>query len=447
MFLKNKKEKIAFISLGCDKNRIDLEIMMAKIQSAGYAICEDIETADAVIINSCGFIDASKQETIDEILSAAYYKEHASLKKIIVTGCLAQRYQDEILKELPEVDCVVGLGSNENIVSILDKCLKKDESFATYGSKTDLPLDGDRLLSTPFYTAYLKIAEGCSNFCTYCAIPMIRGKYRSRSRESILNEAKTLAKTGVVDLNIVAQDPTLYGKDLYGKLMLASLLEDLCKIDGIRWIRLLYCYPDRINDELLDVINREEKIVKYLDIPLQHCVGKILKKMNRFGDEESLSKLIEKIRKKVPGISLRTTLLLAFPGESEEDFENLCSFVKNMQFEKLGCFAYSAEENTKAATFDNQLNSEVKELRLHRMYEIQYNIMQTKLKQSVGKTVTVLCEGFDEHNDMFFGRRSVDAPEVDNKLYFSCGSKVTYGQFVDVKITDVLDYDLLGEAL
>ncbi len=444
--LCSENRKIAFIALGCDKNRIDLEIMLEKIKNAGYELCDDIQLADAVVINTCAFIDAAKQEAIDEILSASQYKKTGKLKALIVTGCLAQRYQDEILKEMPEVDAVVGLGENDNIVSIIEKSFSA-KPCVFYGDKLNLPLDGDRFITTPKYSAYLKIAEGCSNYCTYCAIPMIRGKYRSRKKESIIEEAKKLATSGVKEINLIAQDPTFYGKDLYGKLSLADLLKELCKVDGIKWIRLLYCYPDRINDELLDVIKNEEKIVKYLDIPLQHCVKDILQAMNRYGDEKIISELINKIRNTIPDVAIRTTFIVGFPGEKEENFETLCSFIKKMQFEKVGCFAYSAEEGTKAATLSNQLDEETKESRLQTVYSLQYDIMQKVLEKDIGKTFEVLCEGYDESCYLYFGRRSIDAPDVDNKVYFSSENQVHTGDFVNVEIENVLDFDLKGKAL
>lgn len=439
-------KRIAFVSLGCDKNRIDLEIMLAKLKENGFEFCDDIKLADAVVINTCAFIDQAKSEAIDEILSAAEYKKHGKLKAIVVTGCLAQRYKDEIKKEMPEVDCVLGLGNNKDIVKILKDVLN-DKTNLQDESKLNLPLDGDRVLTTPFYSAYLKIAEGCSNGCTYCAIPLIRGKYRSRKKENIISEAKQLALNGVKELNIIAQDPTFYGIDLYGTLELANLLKELCKIDKIKWIRLFYCYPDRINDELLEVINSQEKIVKYLDMPLQHCSKNVLSAMKRYGDKQILTDLIKHIRKKVPGITLRTTLLVGFPGETDEDFAKLCDFVKEIKFDKLGCFAYSKEEGTKASQFLNQVDEETKYKRQEVIYQIQYEIMQKILHKSVGKTYEVLCAGFDENSNMYYGRRSIDAPEVDNLVYFSSSEKISPGSFIKVKINDTMDLDLIGEGV
>lgn len=348
-------EKIGMISLGCPKNQVDAEIMLARLAEDGFEITNEVDGADAVIINTCGFIEDAKKEAIENILDMAELKKEGILGKIIVTGCLAERYREEIFAEIPEVDAVVGLGSNADICAVCKRVLA-GESVETFGEKTCLPLSGERLLTTPEWFAYLKIAEGCSNHCTYCAIPSIRGEFRSRPPEDILAEAKHLAEMGVKELVVVAQDTTRYGEDLYGKSALPALLKALSKIEGIQWIRVLYCYPERITDELLEVIAETENIANYLDIPIQHADASVLKAMNRKGDRESLLQLIRKIRARIPDAVLRTTLITGFPGETQEAFETLCAFVKEAQFDRLGCFAYSAEEGTPAASLPNQID-------------------------------------------------------------------------------------------
>lgn len=366
------------------KNRVDAEMLLYRIRNAGYKLCEDVAMADVAIINTCGFIESAKQESIEEILELSELKKEGKIKAIIVTGCLAERYKEEVMKEIPEADAVVGIGANDDIVKIIDEVLqgKKQQCFP---DKLLLPLEGGRIQSTPYYYAYLKIAEGCDNHCTYCAIPMIRGKFRSRKMEDIIAEAKHLAENDVKELVVVAQDTSLYGKDIYGELMLAKLLKKLCEIDGIRWIRVLYCYPDKITDELLQVMAEEEKIVKYLDLPLQHCNGRVLKTMNRKGNKEELVELIAKIREKVPGIVLRTTFIAGFPTETEEEFAELENFAKEVRFERVGCFAYSQEENTPAAKLEPQIPEDVKERRAEIIMENQQEIMEEFCQKLDGK--------------------------------------------------------------
>lgn len=437
--------KIGMVSLGCNKNQVDAERMLYKISKAGYKLVEDAALSDIVIVNTCGFIESAKQEAIDTILEFGKLKQEGQIKKILVTGCLAERYKEEVGELLPEADAVVGIGCNDNIIHILDRVLAGERPLE-FDDKLKLPMDGERIRTTlPFYS-YLKIAEGCSNCCSYCAIPAIRGKFRSVPMKTLLDEAKTLAERGVRELNIIAQDTTRYGEDLYGESKLPELLEGLCKIDGLKWIRILYCYPERITDKLLDVMAREEKIVKYIDIPIQHCDGDILSKMNRPGDETSMRAVVEKIRAKIPDMIIRTTLITGFPTETEDQFERLADFVKDMRFDRLGCFPYSQEEGTRAAEMEGQLDEEVKSRRADIIMEQQQIIMAQNNEHMIGKTIEVLTEGFDRYGECYFGRSAADAPDIDGKIFFtSPEKKLTAGSFVKVKITETLDYDLIGE--
>jgi ribosomal protein S12 methylthiotransferase len=350
--------KVGMVSLGCAKNQVDGEMLMASLKNAGFELCDDAALADVAIVNTCGFIDSAKQESIDEILELATLKKEGRIKKIVVTGCLAERYREEIHKELPEVDGVFGIGANADIAACIESAM--NDFTESFPEKSKMPLCGERELSTPSYFAYIKIAEGCDNKCTYCAIPMIRGGYRSRTMESIEEEARGLVENGAKELILIAQDTTRYGIDLYGEYSLAKLMRRLCKIDGLKWLRVLYCYPDALTDELLETMAEEEKIVKYIDLPLQHASARVLKRMNRTGDRESLTALMKKIREKIPGVTLRTTLITGFPGETEEEFTELAEFVKDIEFERLGCFAYSQEEGTPAALLPDQIDDEVK---------------------------------------------------------------------------------------
>ena len=357
---------------------------------------------------------------------------------------MAERYRDDITAEIPEADVVVGIGSNRDIVSIVADALKGKKQNA-YGPKEALDLDAPRMLSTPPYTAYLKLGDGCDNCCTYCAIPLIRGRFRSRSMESVVEEAKALAAGGVRELILVAQDTTRYGEDLYGKSMLPELLTEVCKIEEIHWVRMLYTYPDRITDELLDVMAAEEKALPYLDIPLQHCNGQVLKRMNRMGDRETLTALLDKIRRRLPGVTLRTTLITGFPGETEEQFNELADFVKRQRFDRLGCFAYSAEEDTPAASFPDQVAEQVKRDRMELIMNDQLTIVGEKNQEKIGRILEVLIEGYDDYIKCYFGRSAADAPEVDGKVFFLSPRPLVIGDFVNVRINDVLEYDLLGE--
>ena len=438
---------VGIVSLGCAKNRVDAELMMYKLNEAGFKLVQDAAMADAAIINTCGFIESAKQESIDEILELARLKKEGKIKAIIVTGCLAERYNSQIMQQLHEVDAVVGIGKNADIAEVVRRALD-GEKIEEFPDKLLLPLDGGRVQSTERHWAYLKIADGCDNCCTYCAIPLIRGKFRSRKMEDIVKEAERLAYNGVKEINVIAQDTTRYGEDNYGKLMLPELLKRLCGIDGIEWIRLLYCYPDRITDELLDVIREEDKIVKYIDLPLQHCSGKVLKAMNRRGDKESLSALIGHIRERIPGVVLRTTLIAGFPGESDEDFEELSAFVEEMRFERLGCFAYSQEEDTPAALMENQVDEDVKAHRAELIGEQEAVIMNDWCETLIGQELDVLVDGFDRYADCWVGRSVYDAPEVDPCVFFTVSDrKPRPGEMIKVRIDDHVDCDLTGEML
>ena len=438
---------VTLLSLGCAKNRVDAEILLYNLKDAGYNIVSSVSLADVVIVNTCGFIDDAKKESIDEILSVAELKNRGLIKAIIVTGCLAERYKNEVLKEIPEVDAVIGIGANNNIADVVDKAIMgvKTEDFP---NKLLLPLNGKRIQTTPKYYAYLKVADGCDNRCTYCAIPLIRGKFRSRRMEDILSEAEYLAKNGVKELLVIAQDTTRYGEDIYGKLKLPELLKKLCKIDGIKWIRILYCYPDRITDELIDVISKEEKVLNYIDIPLQHCNKRILKLMNRNGDKESLTNLLKKIRQKIPDVILRTTFICGFPGETDEEFNELAEFSKEIKFERMGCFMYSQEEGTPASYMDNQVDNEVKFRRQEILMEEQMRIMEENSIKMLGKTITVLFEGYDDESNLYFGRSVADSPDIDGRVYFDILDKdVKEGEFLNIKINKFDNCDLIGEIV
>lgn len=439
--------KVGMVSLGCAKNQVDAEMMLFTLKQSGYKIVNEAALADVAIINTCGFIEQAKQESIEEILELAKLKKEGKIKAIIVTGCLAERYQGEVMKELYEVDAVLGIGANADIAEVVKKALE-GEKTASFPNKLCLPLEGGRIQSTPSYYAYLKISEGCDNCCTYCAIPQIRGRFRSRRKEAVVEEAKRLALNGVKELIVIAQDTTRYGEDLYGKPSLDELLVELVKIDGIKWIRLLYCYPDRITDNLLDTIAENDKILNYIDIPLQHCDERILKAMNRRGSRRQLEELIAKIRSRIPGVVLRTTLITGFPGESDDEFNELSEFVNSMKFERLGCFAYSREEGTKAAEMENQIDEEVKLERQNIIMEQQQGIMYDYCQSLVGSTITVLAEGFDRYAGCCYGRSEGDSPDVDGKVFFTVsGKKPKPGDFVRVKIEDCLDCDPIGTMI
>lgn len=439
--------KVGIVSLGCEKNRVDAEMLLYKLKGKGFTIVDDPAMCDVAIVNTCGFIESAKQESIDEIIELGKLKAEGKIKKIIVTGCLAQRYKSEIMQNMFEVDAVAGIGANSDIADIVMRTVQ-GENVEEFPEKTLLPLEGGRVQSTPGYYAYIKIAEGCSNCCSYCAIPLIRGKFRSRKMENIIEEANRLAENGVKELIVIAQDTTKYGVDLYGEPSLAKLLKELCKIEKLKWIRVLYCYPENLTDELIDTMAQEEKIVKYIDLPMQHCSAQVLHNMNRKGDRDTLKAKVEKLREKIPDITIRTTFITGFPGETREDFEDLAEFAKEMKFQRLGCFAYSQEENTKAAEMSMQIDPEIKQKRADIIMEQQQLIMEEYCKQLMGKTITVLCEGYDRYAECYFGRSQADAPEVDGVVFFNCsGAKPAPGDFVQVKIDDYLGCDPIGEMI
>lgn len=436
--------KIYIISLGCPKNQVDCEIMVNKLMSGGFQIADSIENSDAVLINTCAFIEDAKTEAIETILEVAEYKNAGIISAIIVTGCLTERYQDEVMKEMPEVDAAIGIGADKDIVKV---CMKALSGVTTnfFPSKDLLPLSGERTLFTPPHWAYLKLSDGCNNRCSYCAIPGIRGKYRERDMESVISEAKELVSHGVKEIVLVAQDTTKYGMALYGEYRLAALLRELCKIEELRWIRLFYCYPDKVTDELIDTIAEEEKVCSYIDIPLQHCSGEVLRNMNRSGNYKELKTLIDKMKDRIPGISLRTTLMVGFPGETDEQFEELCKFVKEMKFDKMGCFKFSPEEDTPAHDMVNQIDDDIKARREEVLMDIQYSVTEAANKARVGKEYETVIDSFDGKN--YIGRSYLDAPEIDSGIIISSDEKLSVGDFIKVKITDYNGYDLIGEKV
>lgn len=440
------KAKIAMVSLGCSKNQIDAEIMLASLKNSGYELVSEAGLSDVTIVNTCGFIQSAKEEAIENILELATLKKEGTIKAIIVTGCLAERYRDEIMSEMEEVDAVLGIGAYDRLEEAIEKALNS-EKMTAYDKKEKLSLNGERLLTTLPYYAYIKIAEGCDNCCSYCAIPSIRGRFRSRPMEEVVKEAEWLAKDGVKELVVIAQDTTRYGEDLYGEYKLAELLRRLSEIDGLKWIRVLYCYPDKITDELIEVIASEEKIVKYLDIPIQHCNKEVLSSMNRGMDKDSITALMKKLREKVPGITLRTTLIVGFPGETKESFEELCEFVNDIKFDRLGAFTYSAEEGTRAAAFENQVDEDEKVRRAEIIMDEQGMIMERLNEEKIGKTLEVLVEGFDKFGECYFGRSAADAPDIDGKIFFTSENKHIMGDFCKVQIDEVMDYDLIGTEI
>ena len=439
--------KVGMVSLGCPKNQVDAEIMLKKLVDEGYILVQEADKADVVIVNTCGFIEDAKRESIDAILEMVDFKEDGLLKKILVTGCLAQRYADEIFAEIPEVDGVIGIGANDDIVEACNALFENDEQYSSFPEKEKLPLEGGRILTTPEYTAYLKIADGCSNCCTYCAIPSIRGAFRSRKMEDILEEANMLCEKGVKEIVLVAQDTTKYGEDLYGELRLPQLLNELNKIEKLHWVRLLYCYPDRITDELIDAIAENDKVCNYIDIPMQHADAKILKAMNRRGGKEELLSLVEKLRAKIPDIIIRTTFITGFPGETDEEFTTLSEFVNEAKLDRVGCFSYSREEGTAAYDLPDQVDPEVAAQRAETIMNQQYRIVDEKLEALMDKTVDVLVEGYDQYTDSYYGRTYMDAPDIDNNVVFTSGYSIEDGEIVPVEIFDRDEYSLIGEAV
>ncbi|MDR0821868.1 MAG: 30S ribosomal protein S12 methylthiotransferase RimO [Oscillospiraceae bacterium] len=433
--------KVGLVSLGCPKNQVDSEIMLAKITASGYKLVDEAGKADVVIINTCGFIQSAKEEAIEEILEAISRKNDGINKHIILTGCLAERYGGEMKDEFPEVDCVLPLGANDQIVAAIEAVTK---GVPFEASAALLNLEGERLISTLPHYAYLRIADGCDNRCTYCAIPLIRGGFRSRPIENILAEAESLTSRGVRELVVIAQDTTRYGEDLYGQLKLTELLHKLCLIDDVKWIRLLYCYPDRMTDELIETIKTEAKVLPYIEMPLQHCDEVILRRMNRHGDRAALASLIKKMRREIPELVLRTTFITGFPAETDEQFTQLAEFAEEIKFEHLGCFAYSEEENTPAAGFAEQIDTDEREHRRDVIIE-QQEIRNTAYWASlIGETLEVVCEGFDKYAEVYFGRSYHFAPEIDGLVYFTSTNKLHIGDFVNVEIIETDGNNLIG---
>ena len=448
--------KIGFISLGCPKNQLDTEVMLHEVVAAGYELTSEDIDADIIIINTCAFIESAKQEAIDNILDEAWLKENRSLKGIIVTGCLAERYREQILEELPEVDALLGVGSIHNIVEAIQaveqqskhKHVPAEQKYRSFEDKNTVRLGGDRVLTTPDYAAYLKIAEGCDNRCTYCAIPSIRGKFRSRPMEDVIAEAKDMDALGIKELTLVAQDTTRYGKDLYGRYALAELIHRITEETSIPWIRVLYCYPDKITDELVEEFRSNPRLVKYIDLPLQHISNRMLKAMNRHGDSDMIRKVIAKLRT-VEGMVIRTTFIVGFPGETEEDFAELADFIAETKFEHAGVFTYSREEGTPAYDFEDQIDEQVKQDRMDILMRTQMNINTARNEERIGSVITVLCEAYDPVNECYYGRSSEDAPDIDGKVFFRYNGeeRIMPGSMVKVKVREVVDYDVYGFAM
>lgn len=438
--------KLLFISLGCDKNLVDSEMMMGLLHDRGYEFTDNEEEADIIVINTCGFINDAKEESINTILEMAKYKEN-NLKALIVAGCLVERYKNEILQELPEIDAIVGTTAFDKICDVVDDVLadKKHNELESI-NKMCRP-DVKRIITTGGYYSYLKIAEGCDKHCTYCSIPMIRGAYRSVPMDELVKEAEYLADNGVKELIIVAQEITVYGKDLYGEKKLPELMHRLCKIPGIQWIRLLYCYPEEITDELIETIRTEKKICHYIDMPIQHASDKILKAMGRRTNNAELRNIISKLRKEIPDICLRTTLITGFPGETEEDHQILLDFIDEMEFDRLGVFTYSPEEDTKAASLDNQVDEEVKLCRKDEIMELQQEISMDKSERLVGKEIEVIIEGKASDEDVYAGRSYMDAPSVDGYVFINSEEELMSGDFAKVRIVKAMEYDLIGELI
>ena len=437
-------KRVGMISLGCAKNQVNAEQMLYRLQQAGYTLQEDVDGADLVIVNTCGFIDSAKSEAIDNILAMGALKQEGRIGRLLVTGCLSQRYQDEILQEMPEVDGVLGTGSYDDIVSVADRLLNGGETVSEFGD-IDAPADeAGRVLTTPQHYAYIKIAEGCNNFCAFCIIPHLRGRYRSRAVEDILQEARGLAESGVKELIVVAQDTSRYGLDLYGERKLAELLRQLCRIDGLVWIRVHYLYPDEMSQELIDVLANEPKIVKYLDIPIQHINDDILRRMNRRGNGEYVKELFAKLRREIPGLVLRTSLITGLPGEGEAEFAQLCDFLKEYKLERVGAFVFSPEDGTPAAKMEHA-DEEVAQRRAEIIAELQSRIMDEYNAARVGTVMEVLCEGEEPETGRCFGRTYADSPDIDGRVLFSAARSVSPGEFVMVRITGAEDGDLVGE--
>lgn len=439
--------KILCISLGCDKNLVDTEMMLGLLNRDGHTFTDDEQEAEIIVINTCCFIGDAKEESINTILEMAELKETGNCKALIVTGCLAQRYKQEIIDEIPEVDGILGTTTYDEISTVLNRVLGGEGGVSCFHDLNALPqVETERIITTGGYYAFLKIAEGCDKYCTYCIIPSLRGSYRSVPMERLLAEARQLAEKGVKELILVAQETTLYGVDLYGKKMLPELLRELAKIPGIYWIRIQYCYPEEITDELIEAIKTEEKVCNYLDIPIQHASDAILKRMNRKTNQSQLREMIGKLRREIPDIALRTTMIAGFPGETEEDHEEVMAFVDEMEFERLGVFAYSAEEDTPAASFPDQIPEEVKEERRDAIMELQQEVAFDKSADMVGRVLDVMIEGKVADEAAYVGRTYMDAPNVDGYIFVNTGELFMSGDFVKVKVTGSAEYDLIGEV-
>lgn len=436
--------KVGFVSLGCPKNLLNTEVMLAKLVDHGMElVAEDIE-ADVIVINTCAFIESAKNEAIENILDIAWLKKNRSLKGIVVTGCLPQRYREEIFKEMPEVNCILGTGSLDDICEAVEVAYKGG-TFSSFGDIDKVALGGERVVTTPEYFAYVQIAEGCDNFCSYCVIPSIRGRFRSRNMTEIMDEVKDLASIGVREVCLVAQDTTRYGEDIYGTYALDSLIEEISKIDEIKWIRVLYCYPDRITDGLIEEFKTNDKLLKYIDMPIQHINDDILSAMNRRDTSAGIKSIIDKLRREIPGIVIRTTVIVGFPGETEKQYKELRDFIKETKFERLGVFEYSREEGTPAYDMPNQVPESVKKKRMEAIMSDQNRIHNDFNARFVGSELEVLCEGYDEVSESFYGRSYADAPDIDGKIYFSSPKRIREGEFVKVAVTEVIDYDLVGK--
>ena len=444
------KANIAFVSLGCDKNRVDSEVMLGILRERGYTIVSDETEADIIVVNTCCFIKDALEESIETIIEMAEYKKSGKCKGLIVSGCLAQRFEKEMFHEMPEVDAVIGTTAYESVADVADRILDGEKSIKVMENIDSQMKEENapkRVLSTSGHYAYLKISEGCDNHCTYCVIPKMRGKHRSRTMESLVEETKMLAENGVKELLIVAQDTSIYGRDLYGKPMLHELLKRLCRIEGIEWIRLLYCYAETLTDETIQTMAEEDKICKYIDIPIQHGSDTVLKRMGRKTSSKLISDKIAALRAAMPDICIRTTIITGFPGETEEEFAEVCDFVEKMRFDKLGVFTYSPEEGTPAAEMDNQIDEEVKEERKNYIMEIQKRISAEKCEEMIGKTIKVITDGKIPEEGVYCGRSYKDAPDIDGLVFFKADYEIMSGDFADVKINEASDYDLIGEAV
>ena len=436
--------KVGMMSLGCSKNQVDGEIMLSLIQRDGYELCGDAEQCDVVIINTCAFIEDAKRESIENILEFCELKRQGVIKAVVVTGCLAERYQQELVTEIPEADVILGIGRNTDIVNAIDQALQ-GERVVEFAPKDELVMDAERVLTNAPYYAYIKLADGCDNRCTYCAIPNIRGRFRSRKMENILEEVRRFAAQGVTEMNLVAQDTTRYGEDIYGKLMLPELIREVCKVDGVHWVRILYCYPQRVTDELLEVMASEPKVVKYMDVPVQHASGRILKAMNRRDDYDYLRNLMQKIREKIPGVVLRTTFITGFPGETEEDFAEMTRLVKEVKFERVGCFTYSPEDGTPAYSMPEQIDEETKHRRADIVMSEQLAIAEEFARSWIGRELEVVVEGLNEETGIYYGRSYMDAPDIDTRVYFDSPYEHETGEYVMVTVTGSQGYDLVAE--